>query len=150
MAHLMSVNTFFSSLAGACRRKGNLTLTEWWCERRCAERWGDVIVPDGFGVVEAPGQKVSFFVEIDRGTEIRARLQGKVDRYEHLASLGDVGLVLFCFDTEGRERSVRRSMQRRRAPVATTTLPHHSIEPLGRVWWPLGEDGRASLLELGR
>ncbi len=150
MAHLMSVNTFFSSLTGACRRNGEMALVEWWCERRCAERWGDVIMPDGFGVVEGGSGRVSFFVEIDRGTEIRARLQGKVDRYEHLACLGDAGLVLFCFDSEGRERSIRRSMLRRGAPVATTTLAHHTAEPLGRVWWPLGEDGRASLMELGR
>ena len=48
LGHLLGVNGFFTSLAGAGRASGGTSaLTEWWSERRCAAEFGGIVRPDG-------------------------------------------------------------------------------------------------------
>ena len=68
LAHLVGVNGFFTALVGyarqqRCQGASAATLTVWWSERRCRDRWGDVVRPDGYGRWREHDREVDFFLE---------------------------------------------------------------------------------------
>lgn len=148
LPHLLAVNTFFSRLAWSCRRNGH-SFPEWWSEIRCARKWGSIVRPDGFGVIESNSVKHRFFLEMDRGTERPWRLTEKLARYDEVAYLDSAPeLVLFCFGELGREISARKAFDGCALRIATATTKDHFDEPLGANWLLLGSTTRQSLLEL--
>jgi hypothetical protein len=79
LRHLVGVNGFFAALMAyarqqRCQGASAATLAVWWSERRCADRWGDVVRPDGYGRWCEHDREVDFFLEYDRGTEPLHRL----------------------------------------------------------------------------
>lgn len=93
---------------------------------------------------------MSFWLELDGGTEIRPRLVEKLDRYAALAGMeGAADAVLFCFPTARREASAREFLADCGITVATGLLPQHLTMPLGSNWLPIGSEFRLDLFGLG-
>jgi hypothetical protein len=149
LQHLVETNGFFTRLAWVCRRTSRATLVEWIGERRAGRGWGAPIQPDGVGNITDGSRRTRFFFELDRATENRERLRGKLRRYAELAVAEDVPWVLlFTFPSERREAEARRALFLKEPTVATAPLNQAMADPLGPVWWPLGESFRRELLEL--
>jgi hypothetical protein len=149
LGHLVAVNGFFTRLAWACRRSGNVTIAEWLGERRARQGWGVRIEPDGVGSVWDGRAQVRFFFELDRGTETHRQLRAKLQRYSELALLPDVPeVLLFVFPTDRREFEARKCLYPPGLNLATTTLEHAMSDPLGQIWQPLGHPFRLRLLQL--
>ncbi len=137
LAHLVGVNGFFAALAASARRRRDAALAAWWPERRCAERWGQLVRPDGYGRWRQAGTEVDFFLEYDRGTEDLGRLLSKLDGYAELAGVSGISTpVLFWLPSLGREASFRAVAARSGVPVATAT-GEAGGGPAGPVWLPL-------------
>jgi hypothetical protein len=150
LRHLRETNGFFTRLAYQCRRKGDETsLALWLGERRSALL---PVRPDGLGVVKDQAGEMSFWLEVDLGTETHERLEDKMDRYARVSFFKDLPqAVLFCFHSEDRETRARRALLNLDSyTVATTTLARHQADPLGPIWLPIRAGRRVSLLGLPR
>lgn len=150
LRHLRDINTFFSRLIWACRTSGDgYRIREWKSEDACRSRWDGHVNPDGLGALEGPEGKVSFLLELDRGTENRNRLAQKIRRYRLIAgAAGAPQVLLFCFHSAEREASARSALEGSRLILATTSLDRHVANALGAVWRPLRADHRVRLLDL--
>lgn len=147
----MGTNGFFTRIASGCRHDGgHHRLAEWWSERRSRNRWGSIVLADGFGMIEGPGGQRSFLLEFDRGTESPARVALKLDAYERVALVDErPDAVLFCLP-ESRPRgcgpegpvSARHDARHRKLG------PGVAEDPLGPVWLLIGEQRRRTLLDL--
>ena len=152
LRHLRETNSFFSRLAYACRAEDiGVRLREWLGELRAARAVYGFSKPDGLGVVESGDGEMSFFLELDRGTEDWERLQIKLDHYRRIETYEEAPhAVLLCFHSEAREAGARRLAGCSVFTVATTTLNRHLADPLGPVWLPWHGPRRVRLLELPR
>jgi len=150
LAHQVGINGFFTALAARARSHPDSALLAWWSERQCADRWGHVVRPDGYGRWRDPGGEVDFFLEYDTGTEPLDRLLAKVDAYAELATATDIDTpVLFWLPGPGREAALHQALRRPPVTVATATarLAGH---PARQVWLVAGEAGsRQTLANLG-
>ncbi|MGH7377596.1 MAG: replication-relaxation family protein [Candidatus Methylomirabilales bacterium] len=152
LRHPLAVGDFWAALAGVVREPGSRL--SWMGERRVAERWvtrvgatfGPSVRPDGVGDLKRGRARVRFYLELDRGTETLATLGRKVAGY--LFPPDDVDVVLFCFETPGREPRAREVLHHHEVPVATTTCERHSSDPLGAIWRLVGIEEPVTLLEL--
>ena len=150
LAHQVGVNGFFTALAARARRHPDAALLAWWSERACAERWGHVVRPDGYGRWRDPDGEVDFFLEYDTGTEPLERLLAKVHAYTELATATDIDTpVLLWLPGPGREAALHQTLGRPQVTVATATA-RLSGHPAGPVWLLAGEAGpRLTLASLG-
>ncbi len=150
LAHQVGVNGFFTALAAAARRRVDAALAVWWSERRCAERWGQVIRPDGYGRWRQAGGEVDFFLEYDRGTEDLGRLAGKLDGYAELAAATRIATpVLLWLPGPSRETAARQAIGQPPVPAATASPDVGGTHPAGPVWLPAGQHGpRRHLVDL--
>lgn len=147
LLHASQVNDFFTNLAKALKEEG-LRLGSWLGERGCALFWKGMIRPDGYGRIERTGRTVSFFLELDGGTEDLSRLARKLDRYATVAGLPEAAhTLLFCFQTPARERSARRVLYDCGLAVATAAFPEHMQDPLASIWLPIGGSRRKAITE---
>jgi hypothetical protein len=153
LRHRVECNGFFARLTFACRRRG--WKLEWTGERRAAAEWdssltmGPLVTPDGIGGIIAGDREISFFLEYDRGTEHRARLESKIDRYRRIAKMhGRPDALLFVLPGATREREVRRSLSSPGFTLATAVRHDVLRCPLGPVWLPLRDDCRCPILDL--
>jgi hypothetical protein len=145
LAHMTETNDFFTVLAQA----PGAHLVAWRGEKSCAGRWGGLVFPDGGGVVKTSEGTVSFFLELDGGTESGPRLADKLAAYSEIAGMPDCpGALLFCFPSNERESHARKSLYGCGMTVATAVLADHMADPLGANWLPLGAGRRVSLIEL--
>jgi hypothetical protein len=157
LGHLVGVNGFFTALAANARqgRRGGALLAAWWSERRCRDRWGQLVRPDGYGRWREHSAEVDFFLEYDRGTEPLDRLAAKLAGYQDLAAATEIATpVLFWLPTAGREATVRQGLAstagwgavRFLVATASAALGH---SPAEAVWLPLGcADARCRLIDL--
>jgi hypothetical protein len=149
LAHLLGVNGLFCSLASAARREPGTELSKWWSERRCTERWGEVVRPDGYGSLRRDSRVVEFFVEYDAGTETLARLAAKLDGYADLVrATGWSPWVIFWFPSPRREAEARSVLGRPDVLVATGA---DGVGPTAgaNAWLAVGSGGpRRGLLDL--
>jgi len=53
---------------------------------RCADTWGHIVQPDGYGRWRDHDREIDFFLEYDGGTEPLNRLVDKLDAYTELAA----------------------------------------------------------------
>ena len=141
LAHLLATNGLFCALARWARTVEDGELAEWWPERRCTTEWGEVVRPDGFGVLRHGERVVEFFVELDRGTETLTRLADKVGGYAELVrATGWAPLVCFWFPATGREAEARRVLTHPEVLMATSAAGLGD-DPGGPVWLPVGTTG---------
>jgi hypothetical protein len=139
LQHLLGVNGFFAALARAARQypEGDAALEVWWSEQRCADHWGRLIRPDGYGRWRQHHTRVDFFLEYDRGSEPQHRLAGKLPGYLELAhATGITTRLLVWLPTPAREAAARQALAGATLPVATAT-PHPKHTPAGPLWLPL-------------
>ena len=145
LAHLLATNGLFCALTRCARSTEEAELAEWWPERRCATEWGEVVRPDGFGVLRHRQSVVEFFVELDRGTETLARLADKLTGYaELIRATGWAPWICFWFPGSGREANARRVLVHPEVPVATGAAglaDKTGAGPGGPVWLPVGDTG---------
>jgi Replication-relaxation len=157
LGHLVGVNEFFATLIATARqrRSQGAWLAAWWSERRCADRWGSIVRPDGYGRWRQHDREVNFFLEYDRGTEPLNRLTAKLSAYGQLADASQIPTpVLLWLPSSGREASVREALAgeprwaRVRFVVATAS-PALGHGPAEQAWLPLGRTSpRRRLIEL--
>jgi Replication-relaxation len=141
LAHQVGVNGFFAALAAAARRRREATLLAWWSERRCAQRWGRLVRPDGFGRWAEAGRTVEFFLEWDAGTETLAKVAGKLRGYADLAAGSGIWTpVLLWLPSPGREAEIRRAIATPPVPVASAH--GRALDPSAAVWLPTGAHTR--------
>ena len=69
-------------------RRIDATLAAWSSEARCARHFGDLVKPDAYGRWATSGGEIEFFLEYDFGTEVLAKLAGKLVGYANLAVRG--------------------------------------------------------------
>jgi hypothetical protein len=150
LRHTRAANSFFTRMISLARStQGRVRVTEWRGEAWCVSRWQAHIRPDGFGRLEGPDGSMELLLELDLGTEIRSRLEEKMERYRALSRAATApDVVVFCFPSEPREASARRVLGGTPMPVATATLERHMAEPFGPVWLPLHGDRRVRLIDL--
>ncbi len=166
LAHTVGVNEWFTALVDRARHPQpgeHVELAAWWSETRCARHFGDLIKPDGYGRWRhgPSDQQVEWFLEYDFGTEVLAKLAGKLAGYAALAQATGIRTPLLVWlPTSRREATARRLLarawreldDRRAVPVATAAAEllnpdadHPS--PADEVWLPLtapaGEPRRA-------
>jgi hypothetical protein len=166
LAHTVGVNEWFTALVNRARHDEHATLSAWWAEARCARHFGDLIKPDAYGRWSAHGQQIEFFLEYDFGTEVLAKLTGKLTGYAALAqATGITTPLLIWLPTSRREATARRLLHRvwrdlddpDSVPVATAAAEllnpdaaHPS--PADEVWLPLdalgGQAARRRLHQL--
>lgn len=124
-------------------------LDRWFGEARSSGHCQGIVHPDGIGTVKGPSTSTSFFLELDRGTEDIDQLAAKIIDYDEAAVSKHLPrLLLFCFQTERRERSAMPALRSRSLIVATATLERHLAHPLGPNWLPIAEERRVKLLEI--
>ncbi|MFX0581111.1 replication-relaxation family protein [Nocardia nepalensis] len=164
LAHTLGVNEWFTSLTAAPLRHrcDGSRLLAWWSERRCADLWGDLVRPDGYGRWTRAGARIDFFLEFDLATMALGEVAKKLAGYAELArSTQIVTPVLLWVPTARRETNARRAIVEVAAalddpgsvPVATAaadlldpTSTHPS--PADRVWLPLHNPDGTGRLEL--
>ncbi|WP_434450127.1 replication-relaxation family protein [Lentzea sp. E54] len=164
LAHTVGVAEWFTALVDHARRSApaeHTTLAAWWSETRCARHFGDLIKPDAYGRWATGGREIEFFLEYDFGTEVLAKLAGKLVGYTNLAAATGITTPLLVWvPTSRREATARRLLARawreladpRAVPVATAAAellnpaaPHPS--PADKVWLPL--DATSSTAQSG-
>lgn len=150
LAHTVGVNGFFAALAATARGRVDAALTAWWSERRCAQRWGHLVRPDGYGRWSEAGTTVEFFLEYDTGTETISRVASKLNGYTDLATASGIWTpLLLLLPNPSRETEIRRAIATSPVPVATAfgSIP----DPAAAVWLPVNgrEDHRIRLAALG-
>jgi Replication-relaxation len=149
LGHLVGVNGFFTTLIAHARHRrpqaaSGASLTAWWSERRCADHWGRLVRPDGYGRWREGDREVDFFLEYDRGTESLDRLAAKLHAYSQLADATQIAtLVLFWLPTTGREATVRQALTNQTRWAAVPFLVATANRALNRgpaeqAWLPLG------------
>jgi hypothetical protein len=141
LAHLVGINGFFAALAATARNRADAALTAWWSERRCTQRWGHLVRPDGYGRWTEAATTVEFFLEYDTGSETIARVVGKLAGYTDLATASGMRTpLLLVLPSPGRETEIRRAIGRPLLPVATTAGP--IADPAAAVWLLVGDHDR--------
>lgn len=149
LAHMRNVNDFFCRLAYAARTTGTGRLDRWLGEARSSGHCQGIVHPDGIGLLKGRSLTARFFLELDRGTENVDQLAAKILDYDEAAISKHLPrILLFCFQTERRERSAMPALRSRRLIVATSTLDRHLADPLGPNWLPIEEERRVRLLEI--
>lgn len=150
LLHTTEVNDFCSRLVQATKTSGKISVGTWLGERACSARWNRYVHPDGFVMLrrhESPA--ISFWLEIDGGTEIHSRLLQKLDRYSTVAGMeGSADALIFCFPTSSREAKARQILADCGMTVATGVLEDHLADPLGRNWLPMTAGARVCFLDL--
>jgi hypothetical protein len=148
LGHLVGVNSFFAALAATASRRIDAALTAWWSERRCAQRWGHLVRPDGYGRWTEAGTTVEFFLEYDTGTETITRVANKLTGYTDLATASGIQTpLLLVVPSSRREVEVRRAIGTVPIPVATASSP--IADPAAQVWLPTEVRERVRLAALG-
>jgi DNA-binding CsgD family transcriptional regulator len=149
LKHLLTVNGFFASLAAASRTTPAAALVAWWSAARCANQWGKLVRPDGYGRWREHEARMDFFLEYDRDTEAPQRLAGKLPGYLALAQASGIATpLLLWLPTPAREAATRQALSGSSLPVATAT-PHPDHTPAGPLWLPLQASGpRRRLVQL--
>ena len=161
LPHLLATNGFFVALTAYARTRdradSGVRLGRWWNEARCREACGNLVRPDGHGVWHTGGRAVPFWLEMDLGTEVLARVAGKLTGYAHLGPRLAYP-VLFWLPTAAREANLHAHLTRTGIPggltVATATDDSGNDRaagtggPAGAVWRVAGHPGRVALADI--
>jgi len=150
LRHTRAANSFFTRMVYLARlTQGPVRVAEWRGETWCVNRWQAHVRPDGFARLEGPDGSLELLLELDLGTEIRGRLEEKMERFRALSRAATApDVVVFCFPSEAREASARQVLGGTPMPVATATLAKHLADPFGAIWLPLHGDRRMRLIDL--
>lgn len=111
LEHRREVAQFFLSLVQRSLTRPGEGLYSWLGEQQAQRGTGAGVRPDGFGRYLLPDAEVTFYLEVDRGTETTRRVKAKLDAYTQ-ALAGDRdrdrGNVLLLCASERRLASLAR------------------------------------------
>jgi hypothetical protein len=135
LEHRRAVASFFIGLVEHGRAAHDEGLYRWLGEQQAQQGTGPSVRPDGYGRYLLPDGEITFYLEVDRGTETTKRVKDKLAAY-HQALAADrnrdrANILLVC---EGRRRLASLS---RCAPVGppwvwgTTDHEHYRLLPTG-------------------
>lgn len=103
--HRRAVARFFCSLIERSLDREAEGLWSWRGERSCERGLGGAGRPDGYGRYLHSHGEITFYLELDRGTETLARLRSKLDTYvKQLGSNPDATRANVLLLVEGRRR----------------------------------------------
>jgi len=145
--HLITVNELFCTLASHARDRAGVALARWWSEQRATAAAGNLVRPDGAGTWTVDRSTVSFWVEVDRGTEQLSRLTSKLHNgYTRLVGTRLAWPVLFWLPNPTREDHLHDVLAHQgTAGVAVATATGEHGHPAGPVWRLAGQPGTARL-----
>jgi hypothetical protein len=174
LAHLTGSNSLFTALIAHARTHPGTRLEAWWSEHRCANVWGKIARPDGYGrwrehhpttsraANRAPnrsaGRTVDFFTEYDTGTEPLHRLIHKIGDYQTLAEMTGINHtpVLFALPNPAREQHLHTRTHTTNTTLLIATTTPNALQaaggPAGPAWWPIAtpKGTRRRLINLTR
>jgi hypothetical protein len=105
LEHRRAVAGFFLALVAHGQRRDGEGLYKWLGEQHAQQGTGSAIRPDGYGRYLLPDGEISFYLELDRGTEATSRIKRKLDAYHQaLAADRDRRLGNILLVCEGRRR----------------------------------------------
>jgi hypothetical protein len=160
LEHLLAVNGFFASLAAASRTTPAAALVAWWSAQRCANQWGKLVRPDGYGRWRRGPREVDFFLEHappatpsgppPSQQQVLRHVADKLASYLALATQTKIATpILLWLDTPDLEATARAALPR--LPIPAATASPALGDPTGPIWLPLGTDGpRRPLLDVQR
>jgi hypothetical protein len=135
LEHRRAVARFFLGLVERSLITPDEGLYRWLGEQQAQEGTGPAVRPDGFGRYLLPDGEITFYLEVDRGTETTKRVRDKLAVYRRALAADrnrDRGnILLVC---EGRRRLVSLA---RCAPAGppwvwgTTDREHYWLLPTG-------------------
>lgn len=158
--HTRGVNAAYLSFLQATRVAGGAL--EWWGEWACARTFNsegeiETLRPDAYGELAWPGGRLSFYVEIDRGTTQAWRLGRKLALYERYRLRADAPPFAVLLVLRGMERAADiisvyrvargRAWEPGALDVRSTTARALAISgPLAPIWRdPTGGGGLCGL-----
>jgi hypothetical protein len=109
LEHRRAVACFFCGLVEQSLSRPGEGLWSWLAERASGRALDGAVRPDGYGRYLHPGGEITFYLELDRGTEPHRRLHHKLAAYQRaLASHEQVQLanVLVLLASRRRLRTV--------------------------------------------
>ncbi len=137
LAHTLGVNQFFVSLIAAAGHLPSAGLVTWWGEGYCRQVLDGIVNPDGIGVWQQDGRRLTFALEYDRGSETLGRLGRKGFDYADLETAsGWPFTLLVVLPGPRREIGARAALGRHGLAVATTSQPL-TDNPAAGIWAPL-------------
>ncbi len=158
--HTRGVNAAYLSFLQATRVAGGAL--EWWGEWACTRTFNsegeiETLRPDAYGELAWPGGRLSFYVEIDRGTTQAWRLGRKLALYERYRLRADAPPFAVLLVLRGMERAADiisvyrvargRAWEPGALDVRSTTARALAISgPLAPIWRdPTGGGGLCGL-----
>jgi hypothetical protein len=81
LEHRRDVARFFLSLIQRSLEHNDEGLWSWLGERAAEQALGGAVRPDGYGRYLLPDGELTFYLELDRGTEPTSRVTAKLDAY---------------------------------------------------------------------
>lgn len=135
LEHRRAVARFFCGLVERSIGRKDEGLWSWRGERSCERGLRGAGRPDGYGRYLLPHGEITFYLELDRGTETRARLRAKLDAYlKALAANPDarLGNVLLLAPSRRRLRGLAEpTLQGPPWIWASTDGEHYALLPGG-------------------
>lgn len=105
LEHRRAAAGFFLNLVRRSLALPDEGLYRWLGEQQAQQGTGPTVRPDGFGRYLLPEGEITFYLEIDRGTETTKRVKDKLAAYHHALAADDNrdrgNILLVC---EGRRR----------------------------------------------
>jgi hypothetical protein len=83
LEHRRATAAFFLALIERSLSRPGEGLYSWLGEQQAQEGTGASVRPDGYGRYLLPEGEITFYLEIDRGSEPAGRIKSKLDAYRH-------------------------------------------------------------------
>lgn len=154
LRHLLTANGFFVELLAHARAHDGARLVRWLSEAGARELTEGRVRPDGHGVWSAGSARVSFWLEVDLGTETQSRVVAKLSDYATLTGSRVAFPVLFWLTNPTREANLHTTLARTGIPAGVTVVTASATYaadhdgPAGPVWLVPGHPHRLALGEL--
>jgi hypothetical protein len=111
LEHRRTVARFFLGLVERGLTRPEEGLYRWLGEQRAQQGTGATVRPDGYGRYLLPHGEITFYLEVDRGTETIRRVKDKLAAYQHALASDphrDHGNILLVCDSNRRLANLAR------------------------------------------
>jgi hypothetical protein len=111
LEHRRAVAGFFLALIARSQTRPGEGLYRWLGEQQAQHGTGPSVRPDGYGRYLLADGEITFYLEIDRGTETTRRVASKLDAYHHALAADpdrEHGNILLVCDSRRRLSNLTR------------------------------------------
>jgi hypothetical protein len=156
LEHRRTVAQFFLRLIEQSLARPGEGLYTWLGEQSAQQGTGASVRPDGYGRYLLPDGEVTFYLEVDRGTETTGRVKDKLAAYRHALAADphrDRGNVLLVCESRRRLANLARCAPQGPPWIwGTSDREHYRLLPSGEQQrhfhelpaWPRQADRRTS------